>query len=153
MKTMSIITTGGKYLISCVMFLLLSCDSTISLTVNDKQMLSYPLYNNEIKVSAGKFGPDYHLFISSEKPLIAQPNSFQYEFPADVSCERIDYYSYEKKHKGNMVYYCGVTLRNCKAKSIPKDNVILKILPNDYILYQGERVITDTICVNMNPKK
>lgn len=56
MKISSIITTGGKCLIASGIFLLFSCDSTQSLTVNGKQVLSYSLHDNEIKIAAGKFG-------------------------------------------------------------------------------------------------
>ena len=51
MKNSSIITTGGTCLIASEIFLLFSCDSTQSLTVNGKQTLSYSLHDNEIKMS------------------------------------------------------------------------------------------------------
>ena len=78
MKISSIITTGGKCLIASGIFLLFSCDSTQSLTVNGKQTLFYSLHDNEIKIAAGKFGHDYHVLIRSDKAIMVQPDSFQY---------------------------------------------------------------------------
>ena len=147
MKTLSTITIGGKIFFSCAFFLLFSCDSTRSLSVNGKQMVSYPLSDNEIRITAGKFGSDYHLFISSDKPFTIQPDSFRYELSTNVTTERIEHFVSQRKYKGNMLYQCGVVLRKCWSKSLPMDSVILKIIPNDFILYQGNRVITDTIFI------
>jgi len=153
MKILSIITTGGKCLIASGVFLLFSCDSTQSLTVNGKQTLSYSLHDNEIKIAAGKFGHDYHIFISSDKAITVQPDSFQYEFSRDVSTEKIDYYGYERKSKDDVKHHNSIVLRKCWAKSLSMDSVMLKVIPNDCILYQGNRVITDTIYINLNTKK
>lgn len=148
MKTSSIIIAGGSFLISCAMFLLQSCDSTSSLSINGKQMLSYPFHGNEIRIAAGRLGPDCFLFISSDKTVTIQPDSFQYAFSTSVDCKKIDFFVKERKHRGVVEYLCSVVWRNCSY--LPMDSAILRIFPNDYIIYQGNRVITDTIFIHMN---
>ena len=150
MKILSIITSGGKYLAVCGIFLLFSCDYTQRLTVNGKQMVSYSLHDNEVRIAAGKFGFDYHIFISSDKAITVQPDSFQYEFSKDVSSEKIDYFAYEKKSK---VKYYSIVLRKSWLNSLTKDSIMLKIIPNDYIQYKGKRVIDDTLYINLNPNE
>ena len=146
MKILSIITSGGKYLAVYGIFLSFSCDYTQRLTVNGKQMVSYSLHDNEVRIAAGNFGLDYWIFISSDKAITVQPDSFQYEFSQDVSCEKIDYSAFETK-KSKLYRFI---LRGCWLKSLTKDSSMLKIIPNDYIQYKGKRVIDDTLYINLN---
>ena len=154
MKILQIITDGGKYLITSMVFLLISCDSSKPILTNGKQELSYSLHDNEIKIRSSVFGPDYFIHIDSEKPIILQPDSFKYVFSADVSVERIEHinYGFIKYKKDDKWYKVYVAFRKCRRKSLSDDSIMLKIIPSDFILCQGKRVITDTIYINLRKK-
>ena len=150
MKILQIITDGGKCLITSMVFLLISCDSSKPILTNGKQELSYSLHDNEIKIRSSVFGLDYFIHIDSEKPIIMQPDSFKYVFSADVSVKRIEHINYglRQYNKDDKMCVVFVGFYGCRRKSLSDGSLMLKIIPSDFILCQGKRVITDTIYIN-----
>ena len=88
MKILSIITSGGRLFMVFTLLMIMcfmSCDCSQLLLINAKpDFISYTMDENNISIVASTFGRDYFLIIRSDSALNAQPNSFQYEFDADV---------------------------------------------------------------------
>lgn len=156
MKILSIITSGGRLFMVFTLLLIMcfmSCDCSQLLLINAKpDFISYTMDENNIRIVASTFGRDYFLKINSDSALNAQPNSFQYEFDANVVFENISFNNKKRRYNKKDFYCYDVIFRT--ANFTPSANTItLKIIPNDYIQYKGKRVIDDTLYINLNPNE
>lgn len=151
MKILSIITSGGRLFMVFTLLLIMcfmSCDYSQRLLINAKpDFISYLMDENNIRIAASTFGRDYFLFIRSDSALNAQPNSFQYEFDADVVFENILFYNNKIRYNKKDVYCYDVIFQTAPVLF---HATTLKIIPNDYIQYKGKRVIDDTLYINLN---
>ena len=159
MKTLPGASIGGKIAYCLFAILLLSCDTSIPLSIDNGKEMVVDTDCGKITLVGSIFSSAVFFTQKFEGSFWVHPDSLKVEFlPNFVGLKEITFSKNGEQRKNNESFqvnntYVSVNLSLLSPTPIDLDTVTMLVLPGSYIMCNNKPLLTDTIRISLKSKR